>query len=618
MSISLRYYSSSTSYVKLTDLVTSVEWSGETTQASRTCEVSLNNTVNGATKAVDVEVGKDIRFYVDGTEVFRGVIFNTEIASDGSFSFTAYDYNHYLTKNSDSIKFVKQKASQIIRTICKKFDIPYGDIDDTGYVIPKLILRNKTIYDMITIALTETRKKTGRVFMLGNEGGKLVLHEKKSQVKRLIIKDGSNLLSANYSESIEDLRNSVRLTGKSGEESKGVTVSDSDSIKKYGLMREKDHESEKSDAQLKPIANALLKELNKVAKESSVEALGDKSIISGKMVQVSEKMTGVSGGFYVITDSHTFDPNGLHSMDLTVSKTLELNELEYEPPEEPAKVTAGTAMSIDGSKIKGISYTTGYIATAYAPSLGGINGSGTGLTASSTKVVEGRTIAVDPNVIPLGSVVAVYVPSANEYSGLYLAEDTGGAIKNKKIDIAVVASKARAFGVKNVQVSILERGKGRADARSKAAKWASIESKWKQKLAASAESGSAAMDKAASVVRLARSFKGSIRYVFGSKNIAGGTGDCSGFTNYVFKKAIGKDIGSGTSAQIRKGSQVSKVNARAGDLVFFQGTYRSGVSHVGIVTRPGFCVSLASSGCKEHSYTTGYWGSHYMEIRRVI
>ncbi|MED3832926.1 NlpC/P60 family protein [Peribacillus frigoritolerans] len=579
----------------------------------------MNNTTNGTTKAVNVEVGKDIRLYKFGVEIFRGVIFNTEIASDGSFSFTAYDYNYYLTKNTDSMKFVKQKASQIIRTICKKFDIPYDHIDDTGYVIPKLILRNKSIYDMITIALTETRKKTGKVFMLGNESGKLVLRERKSQVKRVTIKDGSNLLSADYSESIEDLRNSVRLTGKNGEESKGVTVSDSDSIKKYGLMREKDHESEKTDAQLKPIANALLKELNKVAKESSVEAIGDRSIIAGKMVQVSEKMTGISGGFYVITDSHTFEPNGVHTMDITVSKTLELNEIEYEPPEEPAKTKQAEKYEVvDGKKIVGISYQTGWIATAYAPALGGINGSGTGLTASSTKVVEGRTIAVDPDVIPYGSVVAIYVPSKNEYSGLYLAEDTGGAIDGKKIDVAVVPSKARAFGVRNIQVAVLERGKGRADARSKAAKWSSIESKWKQKLAAGAESGSAAIDKAASVVKLARSFKGSIRYVFGSKNIAGGTGDCSGFTNYVYKKAIGKDIGQGTSAQIRKGSQVSKASAQAGDLVFFQGTYRSGVSHVGIVTRPGYCVSLASSGCKEHSYTSGYWGSHYMQIRRVL
>ncbi|WP_181213305.1 C40 family peptidase [Mesobacillus zeae] len=431
----------------------------------------MSNTTNGTTKAVNIEVGKDVRLYVDGDEIFRGVIFNTEIASDGSFSFTAYDYNYYLTKNMDSMKFVKQKASQIIRTICSKYGISAGTIDDTGYVIPKLILRDKTLYDMIMIALTETRKKTGKVFMLGNEKGKLVLRERKSQVKRLIIKDGSNLLSASYSESIEDLRNSVRITGKSGEESKGVTVSDSASTKKYGLMREKEHESEKSVAQLMPIANALLKELNKVARESNIDALGEKSIISGKMVQVSEKMTGISGGFYVITDSHTFEPNGLHSMSITVSKTLELNELEYEPPEEPEKTMA---------------------------------------------------------------------------------------------------------------------------------------------------SGGASNDKATDVVNLARSFKGKVRYVFGGKSIANGTGDCSGFTYYVFKKATGKDIGHGTSAQIRKGKQVSKASAQAGDLVFFQGTYRSGVSHVGIVTRPGFCVSLASSGCQEHSYTTGYWAGHYMEIRRVI
>ncbi|WP_405390507.1 NlpC/P60 family protein [Peribacillus simplex] len=579
----------------------------------------MHNTINGTTKAVNVEVGKEIRLYNNSKEIFRGVVFSTQIESKGSFSFTAWDYNYYLTKNTDSIKFVKDKASEIIKTICKRYDIPYGHIDDTGYVIPKLILRGKTLYDMITIALTETRKKTGKVFLLGNEGGKLVLRERQTQVKRLIIQDGANLLSASYSESIEDLRNSVRITGKTGEESKGVTVSDSASVKKYGLMREKEHESEKTDSQLKPIANALLKELNKVEKDSSVEAIGDDSIIAGRMVQVSEKMTGISGGFYVITDSHSIDANGLHRMSLQVSKTLELNEIEYEPPEEPAKdKPQDKYVAAEGKKIVGIAYTGGYVATAYAPSLGGINSSGTGLTASGTKVVEGRTIAVDPNVIPYGSIVAIYVPSANEYSGLYLAEDTGGAIKNKRIDIAVKASKAMAFGVRNVQIKVLERGKGRSDARSKASKWSSIERKWIEKLSGSAASGSASMDKAANVVRLARSFKGQIRYVFGGKSIVNGTGDCSGFTYYVFNRAIGMNIGHGTSTQIRKGRQVSKASAQAGDLVFFKGTYRAGVSHVGIVTRPGYCMSLASSGCKEHSYTTGYWGSHYMEIRRVL
>ncbi len=50
-------------------------------------------------------------------------------------------------------------------------------------------------------------------------------------------------------------------------------------------------------------------------------------------------------------------------------------------------------------------------------------------TATGTQCVEGRTIAVDPSVIPLGS--KVYI----EGFGDFIAEDTGGAIKGNKIDI---------------------------------------------------------------------------------------------------------------------------------------------------------------------------------------
>lgn len=50
-------------------------------------------------------------------------------------------------------------------------------------------------------------------------------------------------------------------------------------------------------------------------------------------------------------------------------------------------------------------------------------------TATGTRCTEGRTIAVDPRVIPLGS--KVYI----EGFGDFIAEDTGGAIKGNKIDI---------------------------------------------------------------------------------------------------------------------------------------------------------------------------------------
>lgn len=51
-------------------------------------------------------------------------------------------------------------------------------------------------------------------------------------------------------------------------------------------------------------------------------------------------------------------------------------------------------------------------------------------TATGTTPTAGRTIAVDPSVIPYGTEVVI-----NNHT--YVAEDCGGAIKDKKIDILV-------------------------------------------------------------------------------------------------------------------------------------------------------------------------------------
>lgn len=69
-------------------------------------------------------------------------------------------------------------------------------------------------------------------------------------------------------------------------------------------------------------------------------------------------------------------------------------------------------------------------------------------TATGTAPTAGRTIAVDPSVIPLGSEVII--------SGhTYIAEDTGGAIKGKRIDIVFNShEEALNWGRRNVEVFI--------------------------------------------------------------------------------------------------------------------------------------------------------------------
>lgn len=79
-----------------------------------------------------------------------------------------------------------------------------------------------------------------------------------------------------------------------------------------------------------------------------------------------------------------------------------------------------------------------------------------GITASGDFVRRGF-IAVDPKVIPLHSIV--YIGGTRKHDGLYIAKDTGGAIKGNKVDI-YVSDKAEAweFGRQNVKIIVLREG----------------------------------------------------------------------------------------------------------------------------------------------------------------
>lgn len=66
--------------------------------------------------------------------------------------------------------------------------------------------------------------------------------------------------------------------------------------------------------------------------------------------------------------------------------------------------------------------------------------------------VVGRTVAVDPSVIPFGTTIEI------DGFGIRYAEDTGGAIQGNKIDVFVeTTAEAYQFGrQKNVDVWIVK------------------------------------------------------------------------------------------------------------------------------------------------------------------
>lgn len=90
--------------------------------------------------------------------------------------------------------------------------------------------------------------------------------------------------------------------------------------------------------------------------------------------------------------------------------------------------------------------------------------------------------------------------------------------------------------------------------------------------------------------------------------------DCSGFVSYVINHCgngwnYGKLTANGWKNATKR---VSESDVKAGDLVFFQGTYEtSGASHVGIVVDPVQKVMIHCGNPIQYaSYDTAYWRAH--------
>lgn len=88
--------------------------------------------------------------------------------------------------------------------------------------------------------------------------------------------------------------------------------------------------------------------------------------------------------------------------------------------------------------------------------------------------------------------------------------------------------------------------------------------------------------------------------------------DCSGFVYYVLR-SLGINASRTLVTMYAQGEKVAKSDLEPGDIVFFQNTYKAGISHVGIYVGDGKFIHAPSSG-KVVSYAdlySDYYVSHY-------
>ncbi len=110
------------------------------------------------------------------------------------------------------------------------------------------------------------------------------------------------------------------------------------------------------------------------------------------------------------------------------------------------------------------------------------------------------------------------------------------------------------------------------------------------------------------------------KYKYGGKTPKGF--DCSGFTQYVFNKALNIKLGASSRSQVKQGKTIKSKDALPGDLIFFK---RSGkVNHVGIIYKidkksTWVIHSTTSKGViLEDVKRSTYWRNKVSTIKRVI
>lgn len=120
----------------------------------------------------------------------------------------------------------------------------------------------------------------------------------------------------------------------------------------------------------------------------------------------------------------------------------------------------------------------------------------------------------------------------------------------------------------------------------------------------------------AQVVRVAQMYLGR-PYVFGARGP--NAFDCSGFTRFVFQRVLGRTLPHSAALQTRYGTRITKAQLQPGDLVFFQNTYKAGVSHVGIWMGNNRMIhAWPRGGVRIDNVNTSYFRAKYHSSRTLL
>lgn len=303
--------------------VVQVTWSGTENQAARKLEFTIpSNPYDKAFKKTmpKIALGDRVQLYEGKKLLFAGIVTSREKTAEiGTARYSAYDYMHYLLRSTVSRIFRDTTPKKATVSLCSQVGVKTGKLQDPKKNITKVIYKEKSIYDII-IALYRKAATKKTKYMPVMSGNKFCV-VKKGTYTKVVLDQKKDITGATYHDTTDNMVNSVTIYNE--DYSKAGTIKNDKQINKYGTYMQA--YTKKKDEKAETAESAAKKLLVGITKEASVDAIGNIKCVAGKSLKIKDAATGLTGKFYITSDSHTFS-NGVHMMKLELSWTNTMEE----------------------------------------------------------------------------------------------------------------------------------------------------------------------------------------------------------------------------------------------------------------------------------------------------
>lgn len=239
------------------------------------------------------------------------------------------DQLKFLVKNERTQNYGELSVGEYTRRVLADLNaMNTGDIDDSGFILPEIVMQQTKVLDQIIDCINKTYENTGEKFFLYDEGHKINLRNQENM--RIPESDFMvsvfNTSSYSWGENVKDIYTSVKAYTQEEnlDDEKTKTAEDSEAISRHGFMQKEITVQDGEDPLT--VARTTLEGLKNPQVSLKVSGVfGDTRVRPGTIIYVdlysynsSKTPDPIIGWYEVESCSHNLS-TGAHFMDLDLT-----------------------------------------------------------------------------------------------------------------------------------------------------------------------------------------------------------------------------------------------------------------------------------------------------------